>query len=269
MTGAAVEGAAGFHARGGREGGGPHPRWCRRPHPFVPFGRAGDADVPEGGEPPADRRVQDPRRVQRRRRRSDEEALRRGVITYSSGNHAQGVARAARLLGAPAVVVMPRDAPRIKGAARCGRRRRDRLGRALGATNGGEVAERLAAGARPARSSRPSTTPGSSPGQGTVGPGDRRGPARRRGGRRARSAAAGWRAASRRPSRRLRAVASRVIGVEPELAADARESLRDGATSSRWPAERGRAARSPTGRAPRRSAAATFAHLRAAPRRRS
>jgi threonine dehydratase len=38
----------------------------------------------------------------------------RGVITYSSGNHAQGVARAARLLGAPAVIVMPSDAPRIK-----------------------------------------------------------------------------------------------------------------------------------------------------------
>jgi threo-3-hydroxy-L-aspartate ammonia-lyase len=38
----------------------------------------------------------------------------RGVITYSSGNHAQGVARAARLLGAPAVVVMPSDAPLIK-----------------------------------------------------------------------------------------------------------------------------------------------------------
>jgi threonine dehydratase len=38
----------------------------------------------------------------------------RGVITYSSGNHAQGVARAARLLGAPAVVVMPSDAPAIK-----------------------------------------------------------------------------------------------------------------------------------------------------------
>jgi threonine dehydratase len=38
----------------------------------------------------------------------------RGVITYSSGNHAQGVARAARLLGAPAVVVMPADAPAIK-----------------------------------------------------------------------------------------------------------------------------------------------------------
>jgi len=38
----------------------------------------------------------------------------RGVIAYSSGNHAQGVARAARLLGAPAVIVMPSDAPRIK-----------------------------------------------------------------------------------------------------------------------------------------------------------
>jgi threonine dehydratase len=38
----------------------------------------------------------------------------RGVITYSSGNHAQGVARAARLLGTTAVVVMPDDAPPIK-----------------------------------------------------------------------------------------------------------------------------------------------------------
>jgi threonine dehydratase len=40
----------------------------------------------------------------------------RGVITYSSGNHAQGVARAARLLGTRAVVVMPDDAPAIKRA---------------------------------------------------------------------------------------------------------------------------------------------------------
>jgi threo-3-hydroxy-L-aspartate ammonia-lyase len=38
----------------------------------------------------------------------------RGVITYSSGNHAQGVARAARLLGTKAVVVMPDDAPPVK-----------------------------------------------------------------------------------------------------------------------------------------------------------
>ena len=42
------------------------------------------------------------------------EELARGVITYSSGNHAQGVARAARLLGATAVVVMPSDAPDVK-----------------------------------------------------------------------------------------------------------------------------------------------------------
>jgi threonine dehydratase len=42
------------------------------------------------------------------------EARARGVITYSSGNHAQGVARAARLLGAPAVIVMPSDAPALK-----------------------------------------------------------------------------------------------------------------------------------------------------------
>jgi threonine dehydratase len=38
----------------------------------------------------------------------------RGVITYSSGNHAQGVAYAARSLGARAVIVMPRTAPQVK-----------------------------------------------------------------------------------------------------------------------------------------------------------
>ena len=39
---------------------------------------------------------------------------RRGVITYSSGNHGQAMALAARELGAPAVVVMPKNASRIK-----------------------------------------------------------------------------------------------------------------------------------------------------------
>src|SRR6185369_15869017 len=43
-----------------------------------------------------------------------EEQRRRGVITYSSGNHGQAVALAARALGAPAVVVMPTTAPKIK-----------------------------------------------------------------------------------------------------------------------------------------------------------
>ena len=42
---------------------------------------------------------------------------RAGVVTYSSGNHAQGVAFAARTFGVPAVVVMPVDAPQIKVAA--------------------------------------------------------------------------------------------------------------------------------------------------------
>src|ERR1700733_93783 len=41
----------------------------------------------------------------------------RGVITYSSGNHAQGVAYAARALGAKAVIVMPSNAPAIKREA--------------------------------------------------------------------------------------------------------------------------------------------------------
>lgn len=38
----------------------------------------------------------------------------RGVLAYSSGNHAQGVAAAARAFGAPAVIVMPSDAPKPK-----------------------------------------------------------------------------------------------------------------------------------------------------------
>lgn len=37
-----------------------------------------------------------------------------GVVAFSSGNHAQGVAAAARLLGMPCVIVMPNDAPRSK-----------------------------------------------------------------------------------------------------------------------------------------------------------
>lgn len=46
-----------------------------------------------------------------------EEERRRGVITYSSGNHAQGVAYAARVLGAKAVIVMPNNAPEVKREA--------------------------------------------------------------------------------------------------------------------------------------------------------
>jgi len=42
------------------------------------------------------------------------EQLKRGVITYSSGNHAQGVAYSARALGGKAVIVMPSNSPQIK-----------------------------------------------------------------------------------------------------------------------------------------------------------
>ncbi|HKX27795.1 MAG TPA: threo-3-hydroxy-L-aspartate ammonia-lyase [Blastocatellia bacterium] len=46
---------------------------------------------------------------------SDQER-RRGILAYSSGNHAQAVALAARLFGVPAVIVMPQDAPQSKVA---------------------------------------------------------------------------------------------------------------------------------------------------------
>ncbi|HEX4486015.1 MAG TPA: threonine/serine dehydratase [Terriglobales bacterium] len=46
-----------------------------------------------------------------------EEQRSRGVITYSSGNHAQGVAYAARALGAKAIIVMPNNAPVVKREA--------------------------------------------------------------------------------------------------------------------------------------------------------
>ncbi len=49
-------------------------------------------------------------------RLSDDER-RRGVVTYSSGNHAQATALAGRLLGVAVTVVMPKDAPRAKRAA--------------------------------------------------------------------------------------------------------------------------------------------------------
>ena len=46
----------------------------------------------------------------------DASKRRAGVVAYSSGNHAQGVAAAAQLLGIPATIVMPADAPAIKVA---------------------------------------------------------------------------------------------------------------------------------------------------------
>lgn len=42
------------------------------------------------------------------------EELERGVVAYSSGNHAQAVAAAARMMGTSAVIVMPADSPKVK-----------------------------------------------------------------------------------------------------------------------------------------------------------
>ena len=74
--------------------------------------------------------------------RLDEGARRRGVITYSSGNHAQALAAAGSLLGIAVIVVMPIDAPAVKRAATEGyggeivlydpaREQRETIGRAL------------------------------------------------------------------------------------------------------------------------------------------
>src|SRR5687767_833215 len=38
----------------------------------------------------------------------------KGIATHSSGNHAQAIARAAKILGIPSYIVMPRNAPEIK-----------------------------------------------------------------------------------------------------------------------------------------------------------
>ena len=76
---------------------------------------------------------------------ADERA--RGVIAYSSGNHAQGVAEASRMLGVSAVILMPHDAPALKlantramGAEvvtyRRGEESREEIGAALAAERG-------------------------------------------------------------------------------------------------------------------------------------
>ncbi|MEO9970543.1 MAG: threonine/serine dehydratase [Hyphomonadaceae bacterium] len=45
---------------------------------------------------------------------TDPEQKRAGVVAFSSGNHAQGVSRAAKVFGMPSLIVMPSDAPKVK-----------------------------------------------------------------------------------------------------------------------------------------------------------
>ena len=90
-----------------------------------------------------------------------------GVVSHSSGNHAQGVARAARLLGMRAVIVMPSDAPAIKVA---GVRADGAPDRVRGHGQRGRIARPTSCAARQAWPSCPrSTTPRIVAGQGTVG----------------------------------------------------------------------------------------------------
>jgi threonine dehydratase len=156
----------------------------------------------------------------------------RGLITYSSGNHAQGVARAARLFGVPAVIVMPSDAPVLKRA----RVEADGAEVVIVGTASDErrrVAEEIAA-ARDLAIIPPYDDRRIVAGQGTVGleiaedlpdvaavlvP-----------------VGGGGLAAGVAAAITVLAPGTRLIGVEPELAADARESLAQDRIV-RWDAE--------------------------------
>lgn len=148
----------------------------------------------------------------------------RGVVTHSSGNHAQGVARAARMLGVRATIVMPEDAPAVK---------RTRV-----AADGAEIVTvAIESGAREAMANRlvaerdlvlipPYDDDRVIAGQGTCGleiaedvPDLALVLVPIGGGGLASGVAAAIRAL--RPT-------ARVVGVEPELAADAMESLESG-----------------------------------------
>jgi threonine dehydratase len=157
----------------------------------------------------------------------------RGLITYSSGNHAQGVARAARLFGVPAVIVMPSDSPALKRA----RVEADGAEVVIVGTASEErrrVAEEIAA-ARGLAIIPPYDDPRIVAGQGTAGleiaedmPDVAAVLVPIGGG----GLASGVAAAIKGLLPHVR-----VIGVEPELAADARESLAAGRIVE-WPAER-------------------------------
>ena len=156
----------------------------------------------------------------------------RGLITYSSGNHAQGVARAARLFGVPCVIVMPSDAPAIK------RRRVEEDGAQVvvvgpASDERRRVAEELAV-SRGFSIIPPYDDDAIIAGQGTAGlelmedlPDVAAVVVPIGGGGLASGVAAAVKGLS--PS-------TLVIGVEPELAADARDSLAAGHVVA-WPAE--------------------------------
>lgn len=162
-----------------------------------------------------------------------EEERRRGVITYSSGNHAQGVAYAARALGAKAVIVMPSNASEIK------KRATEALGAEIVMVGPASSERKTKAEELSAREGYivipPYDDPAIIAGQGTCGleivgdlPNVDLVLAPVSGGGLLSGVAAAVK--QMKPE-------ARVIGVEPELAADAKESFHSG-TLVAWPAEK-------------------------------
>jgi threonine dehydratase len=161
--------------------------------------------------------------------RLTEDVRARGVVAYSSGNHAQAVAYAAKLFGVPAVIVVPDDTPRVKVDATL--------------SHGAEVVQ-VPMALREARAAElvaqrgatlipPFDHPDVIAGQGTIGleviaeePDVATVLVPVSGGGLISGVATAVKALS--PS-------TRVVGVEPELAGDTAESLRVGALV-RWPA---------------------------------
>ena len=158
------------------------------------------------------------------------------MITYSSGNHAQGVAYAARALGAKAVIVMPSNSPQIKREATVALGARDRVGRHASSERR-EKAEELAA-LHGYTIVPPYDDPAIIAGQATCGveileqlPGVELVLSPVSGGGLLSGVATGIKLAAEATG----SAAPQVWGCEPELAADAAESFRT-RTLVEWPA---------------------------------
>jgi threonine dehydratase len=162
---------------------------------------------------------------------------RRGVISYSSGNHGQGVAYAARALGVKAIIVMPGNAPKNKVEATAA------LGAEIVTVGPGSEERRLRAEELAAKHGYAIVPPYNDEkiiaGQGTVGleiledlPNVETVLVPVGGG----GLISGISAAIKLTNPELRHPKIKVIGVEPELAADAQASLRAGRIVS-FPAE--------------------------------
>ncbi len=171
---------------------------------------------------------------------SDDER-RRGVISYSSGNHAQGVAYAARALGVKAIIVMPGNAPKNKLEATAA------LGAEIVVVGPSSEERRLRAEELAAEHGYAIVPPYNDEkiiaGQGTVGleiledlPNVETVLVPVGGGGLISGVSAAIKLSNPLSNRKLVQPRVKVIGVEPELASDARASLRAGRIVS-FPAE--------------------------------